>query len=96
MLSITTLYADIDTVKNTLNSSVETNNINLCFINIIRTHISAVEVRCRHVVNISVYKWASGREDMVCVLSSPPNRYLFSSRCDSIYTEKKAKKIPQG
>ena len=30
------------------------------------------------------------------VLSSPPNRYLFSSRYDSIYTEKKAKKNPAG
>ena len=28
----------------------------------------------------------------MCVLSSPPNRYLFSSRCDSIYTEKKGEK----
>ena len=26
-----------------------------------RTHIAAVEVRCRHVVNISVYKWARVR-----------------------------------
>ena len=37
-----------------LRTSVETNSINLCFIFIIRTHIAAVKVRCRHVVIIFI------------------------------------------
>ena len=57
-------------------------------------------LRNRYIGSFQYISSLSGRwtcpYDSWCVLSSPPNRCLFSSRCDSIHTEKRAKKNPAG